>query len=138
MFKKKYRYKKKKAHFFFGNSSNRIGKIYLRRTFSNVFITLTDLKNQVIICKTSGTSKISDNKRRKRIAQAVETIMIYIYQYIQFYKIVNLYLILKMRVKSHVYTLIKRLTNYKLNIIKIISKRKIAHNGVKGRSIRRL
>jgi ribosomal protein S11 len=138
MFKKKYRYKKKKTHFFFGNLTNRIGKIYLRRTFSNVFITLTDLKNQVIICKTSGTSKISENKRRKRIAQAVETIMLHIYKFIQLYKIVNLHLFLKMRVKSHVYTLIKVLTNYKLNIKKIILKRKIAHNGVKGRNIRRL
>lgn len=138
MLKKKYKYKKKKSHFFFGPQNNRIAKIYLRRTFTNVFITLTDLKNQVITCKTSGTSKISDNKRRKRIAQAVEKIMIFIYKYIKLYKIVNIHIILKMRVKSHVYTLIKRLNNYKLNIINIISKRKIAHNGVKGRNLRRL
>lgn len=44
---------KKNNNFFLGKSRN-FGRLYMRRTYSNIFITLTDMNNQVIICKTSG------------------------------------------------------------------------------------
>jgi len=31
-----------------------MGRLYLRKSFSNIFLTFTDLSNKVIICKTSG------------------------------------------------------------------------------------
>ena len=77
--KKIYKYKWEKLHFNFGDKDNKTAKIYLRKTWSNIFITLCDLKNKVIICKTSGNSKISESKRRKKIAMAIETIMKYLY-----------------------------------------------------------
>lgn len=138
MLKNKYKYKNWKDHFFFGNLKNKIGKIYIRRTYTNVFITLTDLNDKVIICKTSGSSDIYKNKRRKRIAQAVEKIMLHIRKFIKLYNIVKLHVVLKMKVKSHVYTLINRLKYYGLSILSICSRRKLAHNGVRGRNIRRL
>lgn len=44
---------RKKNHFNLG-INNDIGRIYLRRRFTNIFVTLTDLDDKVIICKTSG------------------------------------------------------------------------------------
>jgi len=136
--KKKYKYKARKNHFFFGDIRKKIAKLYIRRTYTNIFITLCDLNDKVIICKTSGSSDVFRNKRRKRIAQAVEMIVMHIRRYLRLYNIVNLNLILKMKVKSHVYTLLNRLKYYGLNVLKISLKRVIAHNGVKGRNIRRL
>jgi ribosomal protein S11 len=139
MQKKKYRLKKKKTHFFFGRKKNKkIGRIYIRRTFTNVFITLTDLKNQVVTCKTSGSSIYHTSKRRKRIAPAVEKIMVYVKKYLRLYNIQYIHIVLNMRIKSHVYTLLTRLKYYGVVIVSMISKRNIAHNGVKGRKLRRL
>jgi ribosomal protein S11 len=70
---------------------------------------------------------------------AIETIMKYLYnETILLFNIKNIEIILKMRVRSHLYTLIKRLKYYKVNIISIISKRKIAHNGIRKKKLRRL
>jgi ribosomal protein S11 len=138
MLKKKYKYKIRKNHFFFGCLNKKVAKLYIRRTYTNIFITLCDLNNKVIVCKTSGSSDDIKNKRRKRIAQAVEKIMLHIRRFIKLYNISNIKLILKMKVKSHVYTLLNRIKYYGINILNISLRRAIAHNGVKGRNIRRL
>lgn len=44
---------RKKNHFNLGLNQD-VGRIYLRRTFTNILLTLTDLDNKVIVCKTSG------------------------------------------------------------------------------------
>jgi len=122
-----------------GKKKNKIAKIYIKRTYTNIFITLTDLNNKVIICKTSGSSDNSIfNKRRKKIPQAIEKIIFKINNYLKLYNITNIHLILKMRIKSHVYTLLSKLYSYGIKISSITSKRLIAHNGVKGRNLRRL
>jgi len=33
-----------------------MAKIYIKKTYTNIFITLTDMDNKVVICKTSGSS----------------------------------------------------------------------------------
>jgi hypothetical protein len=43
-----------------------------------------------------------------------------------------------MKVRSHLYTLIKRLKYYKINILGIVSRKKIAHNGIRKRKLRRI
>lgn len=138
MVKFKYKYKLKKNHFFFGKLKLRVAKLYIRRSYTNIFITLCDLKNKVIICKSSGSSDNIKNKRRKRIAQAVENIMLHIKKTMKLYNILNIHLILKMKIRSHVYTLLNRLKYYGINILNISSRRSISHNGVRGRSLRRL
>lgn len=46
--------KKIKNKFYFGLKSLKKGRLYLRKSFSNIFLTFTDLKNKVVVCKTSG------------------------------------------------------------------------------------
>ncbi len=77
----------KKTHFLLTNNT---AKIYLRRTYTNIFITLTDLDNKVIVCKTSGMSGITKSKRRKTTPQAVESIMKALHSYIKLYNITNI------------------------------------------------
>ena len=82
---KKYKFKYFKNHFFFGKPRDRAGKIYIKRSYTNVFITFSDLKNKVVRCFTSGSSDDVTSKRRKRIAQAVEKIMIYVNRILKYY-----------------------------------------------------
>src|SRR5689334_3775617 len=97
MLKKIYYLKKKKNIFFFGKFLNKIGKIYIRRTFSNIFITLCDLKNKVITSESSGSSDIYQNKRRKKIPQAIEKIIIKLNKFFKLYNISFLHVILKIK-----------------------------------------
>lgn len=135
MINNKYKFKVKKDHFFLHKN---IAKIYIKRSYTNIFITLCDLNNKVIICKSSGSSIETKNKRRKKIAQTVEKIILFLKKTFKLYNINSIILILKMKVKSHIYTLINKIKYYGINIISISSKRSIAHNGVKSRNIRRL
>jgi len=132
----KYKYLKIKK-FILGDKI-KIAKIYIKRTYTNIFVTLTDLNNKVIICKTSGSSDKIYNKRKKRIAQAVEKIVLKLKKYFKLYNIMYVHIILKMKIKAHVYTLLSKLHLYGLKILSIKSKKLIAHNGVKGRNLRRL
>ena len=87
---KNYKYNYNKIHFNLGKKKLKIAKLCIRRTYTNIFITLCDLNNKVIICKTSGSSDNIHNKRRKRIAQSVEKIMLSIRKFFRLYKIVNI------------------------------------------------
>lgn len=131
----KYKFKVRKDHFFLPKN---IAKIYIKRSYTNIFITLCDLNNKVIICKSSGSVLDTKNKRKKKIAQTVEKIILILKKTIKLYNINSIFLILKMKIKSHIYTLINKIKYYGVNILNISSKKSIAHNGVKSRNIRRL
>ena len=128
----------KVKNFYFGNNETIIGKLFIKRSYSNIFVTLTDLNNKVIICKTSGSSDKIFNKRKKKVAQAIDKITFKIKNFLKLYNILNVHIILKMKIKTHVYTLLSKLHLYGIKVISIKSKKKLAHNGVKGRNLRRL
>jgi ribosomal protein S11 len=114
------------------------GKLFIKRTYSNIFITLTDLNNKVIICKTSGSSDKIYNKRKKKVPQAVDKIIFNIKNYFNLYNIKYIHIIIKMKIKSHIYNLLSKLNIYGIDVLSIKSRKKLAHNGIKGRKLRRL
>jgi ribosomal protein S11 len=126
---------KKKENFNFGE----VGacRIHIRRAYTNIYITLTDLNDQVIVCHTSGSSDKAHSKRRKRAAQTVELIFRNVIPYIRLYKLLNVELVVKMKMSAVFHTLIKELAYYNLNVINIKLRRAIAHNGVRGKKLRR-
>lgn len=64
----------KALHFNLGLQQNK-AKLYFRKTFSNIFLTLTDLCSKTIVCKTSGCSGVRNSKRAKKSPYAVENIV---------------------------------------------------------------
>jgi ribosomal protein S11 len=137
MINKNYRIKKEK-NFNLG-LINKTANIHIKRTYTNIFITLTDLDNKVIICVTSGSADNTiTNRRRKKIALAVEKIVSTLNYFFKLYEIKYTNIILKMKVRAHVYTLLSKLVYYGLIILSISSRKLLAHNGVKGRRLRRL
>lgn len=117
---------------------NNAAKIYLRRSYTNVFITLTDLEDKVIVCKTSGMAGITGSKRRKNIPQAIENIVKVLHPYLKLYKIRNVTIVLKMRANVFFHYLQKELVYYNINILGYCMRRAVAFNGVKGRKLRRV
>lgn len=109
--------------FFFPKKTARI---FLRPTFSNIIMTLTDLNNKIVICKTSGASGLLGSKRRKKAPRAIETIFQAILPYLKLHRIQNIQIVLKMRIKAHFYILLKELQYNGLNITSYIIRRKIA------------
>lgn len=63
----------KKNHFFFGPNSA-VGLLYMKKSNSNIFLTLTDLNHKVIVCKTSGLM-IKGSKRKKKAPYALELLL---------------------------------------------------------------
>jgi ribosomal protein S11 len=119
--------------------SYKTANIHIKRTYTNIFVTLTDLNNNVIVCVTSGSADNTiTNRRRKKIALAVEKIVSTLNYFLKLYEIKYLNIILKMKAKAHVYTLLSKLVYFGLVILSICSRKLLAHNGVKGRRLRRL
>lgn len=130
---------KQKKHFFFGiNKTYNVARIFLKRSYTNIFVTLADLNNKVIICKTSGSSGITGSKRRKKAPQAVETILASLQPFLKLYKITKVELILKMRITQIFHLLVKELSYYSIEVLGFFFRRRIAFNGVRGRKLRRI
>lgn len=119
-------------------SSNVLACVHLRKVHSNIFITVTDLDYKVIICKTSGSSGILNLKRKKRAPYAIEAIAKTLNPYFKSYNIRRVYIILKMRIRAHLYILLRELAFYGIEVVGIKSRRKVSFTAVKGKKIRRV
>jgi len=111
--------------FYFGEKKVNIGKIYIKKSYNNIFITLTDLKSKVILCKTAGSSIMEQNKRRKNVPYTVNIIAAKIKTYLDIYKIQKIILLIRLRIKSFVYKLISKLKEFKIRILGMIFDRRI-------------
>lgn len=128
---------KKKNNFYFGLASKK-GRIYLKRSFSNIFITFADLKGKVIICKTSGSAGIQGTKRRKRAPQSIESIVKSLLPILKLYKIENIDLHISSRISVYFHFLAKELMYYGFKITGLTIRKRLPHNGVRGRKLRRV
>lgn len=143
-FLKKNKIKKKYGKFYFRRRSTpsnfKIGKLHLRCTYSNIFITLTDLKNQAIKCHTSGRAfmYITKSKRRKITPHAIENIMWEFVPVIDKYKITHVIVVLKVARKAFGNFLLKELKYHNLGVYKVIIKKRVAFNGMRGKKLRRI
>src|SRR5271155_3674624 len=97
----------KKKNYFFGKKRLKCAIIVFKRTHSNIFITLLDLKKKVIICKSSGIVKVGDSKKKKIAPQAIEKIIKELSIYFNLYKIVFVKILLKVRVTVHILNLVR-------------------------------
>jgi len=126
----------KQTHFYLGKKQD-TARLYLRKTFSNIFCTLTDIRHRPIICKTSGNSGIIGSKRRKRVPYALESIVKELNPYFKLYSIKSLFLIIKMRINKYYHALTRELVFYGIGIKRVKVRRALAFNGVRGRKLRR-
>jgi len=112
--------------------------LVLNRSFSNIFITLLDLKKKVVICKTSGSCNVGNSKKQKKSSQAIESIVKELSVFFELYQIKNFFIILKVKTSSHLVFLIKELINRGYVINSFVNRKKVPHNGMRGRKQRRI
>jgi ribosomal protein S11 len=129
----------KKKNFFFGKKKNlKYAIIVFKRTHSNIFITLLDLNNKVIICKSSGISKVGDSKKKKIAPQAIENIVKDLSSYFILYKISFVNIFLKVRITVHILNLVRELERYGIKISSFVDIKRLPHNGLRGKNLRRV
>jgi ribosomal protein S11 len=126
----------KKKKFFF--SKNKIANLVLNKSFSNVFITMLDLKYNFIICKSSGMCHVGNQKKIKKSSQIIETLINNFISIFELYNIKMFNIILKIKFSSHVVILVKELTDRGYIIKKFFNRLRVGHNGMRGRKFRRV
>lgn len=126
----------KRSHFRFGD--NFLANILLRCTRANTFLTLTDIKDQVIISKSAGSSGIMRKKKKKISPYVIESMVHYLTPFLKLYNIKRLNLIFKSKSKSFFPFLIKNLHMKGIIINDCFDRYRVAHNGVRlGKSPRK-
>lgn len=114
-------------------------RVYLKRSHSNVFITITDLRGKVIKCHSSGSAiQLCRSKRIKKSPQAIESIIRELVPTFNLYKIKLVHIYLRSRISVFFHYLIRELEYYGIKLDRIIVKRRYPHNGVRGRKKRRI
>lgn len=113
-------------------TNEKILLLFFKKSFSNIFITLTDVNLNVIVCKTSTISGIIGNKRRKVAPQAIE----YIISSLKYFFVKNIFICLNLRsnIRKYLYTLVRELNLNNINIKGFFRFCLRAHNGVRGRT----
>ena len=126
----------KKNHFFFLENS---AFLFFEKRNSNLFLTLTDSNEKLIICKTSGIAKVGNLKKTKIAAQSLEAIVPSLKVFFSFYSIKSLTLVFRNSVPKIYYgVLVNQLNNLGITIKNIKIKYLIPHNGIRSRTPRRV
>lgn len=132
----------KKQHFFLeaNYKGNKINKALFtfNSSFSNVFLTLLDLKKKVICAKSAGMAHLGNSKRKKLSTQTIDILVRQILLRVRIYRIKIISLILKSNVNKFVWTLVHKLNYFGVLIDKIIISKKTPHNGMRARKLRRV
>lgn len=121
----------RKGNFYFSNF--RIARIYVKKSFSNFFVTLADMTDKVIFGFSSGVANSSFSKRQKLSPYAMESIFKLILVKLRLYRIRGVELFIKMRANAPVFFLVRELRQCGFRVIRIIMKRRPPHNGVRKR-----
>jgi ribosomal protein S11 len=90
----------KKEHFYFGENNSAV--FVLNTSFSNIFITLIDLKGKVISVRTAGMSHLGNSKRKKLSTQSIDVLVRQFLFYFKIYKIKNVSIILKTKINKFI------------------------------------
>jgi ribosomal protein S11 len=124
-----------KGKFYFGfNMLKRRAFIKMKRTHSNFFMTLTDRKSKVIVCKTAAMviGKL-ERRRRRKAQQTLDYMVASLDKYFELFKIQGIYLFLKMRPGQYVANLIRSLSARKIMLVKVFCRRKLPFSTTRGR-----
>jgi ribosomal protein S11 len=124
----------KKPYFFF--SDRHIARIFFKKSHSNFYLTLTDLRYKVIMCYSAGSVVLGT--RRKILSKfSVETLIQKMLPYFRLYKINSFDIIVKSLAAGHIYTLANVLKAKGFGILSIKDRVPIPHNGIRGEKIPR-
>lgn len=128
----------KKVHFSFGKETIPKAKVLFLRRHSNFFLTLLDMNNKVICCKTAGCHSFCSNKKRKTSFQAIECVVNLLSPFLKLYFIGSIMFVFRDLDEDICYRLIDYFQSMGIKILGLKFLMKNPHNGVRGRVLRRV
>lgn len=124
-----------KKHFFFKN--NTASLLYFKR-HSNIFLVLSGDDRKHVITLTSGNCRIGRTKKQKVSAYNIYLLIEELNRYFLLYKITKIRFLLRTKITSHFYNIIKYLEHYNIIINECNLLLHHPHNGMRGRNPRRV
>ena len=123
-----------KSKFSFGPYNKRRAYINISKSHSNFFMTLTDCKARVIVCKTAAMvlGKL-ERRRRRKAPQTIENMIASLDKYFTLYNIWGIKLILTVRPGQYVANISKSLISRKIALLTIFNHRKLPFSFTRGR-----
>ena len=107
-------------------------RIHFRSNTNNLFITLTDMKNQVLYTRSTGTCTGETNKRRKRTNLVVEQMTDEIIQKLTLAQRKSVQIILRTRKRRLLRPFLSYLYTSAIKVTSMLDRCKIPHNGIRG------
>lgn len=122
-------------------STRRRGKrkmlIFLRKSFTNIFLTLTDLNKHVVYALSAGRCVDKNNRRGKVAPFVIDSMATKIIKVLYAFKIKLVTIIMRTSLRVHMRILVSRLIRERYQISSILDRRIEAHNGVRARAPKR-
>lgn len=111
--------------------------LFLRKSFTNIFLTLTDLNKRVVYALSAGQCVEKNNRRGKVAPFVIEAMSVKILKVLAAFKVRSVTIIMRTSLRVHVKILISKLLMERYNISSIKDRRITAHNGVRSRALKR-
>lgn len=123
-----------KSKFFFGPFNKRRAYINISKSHSNFFMTLTDCRGRVIVCRTAAMvlGKL-ERRRRRKAPQTIEYMIASLDKYFTLYSIVSIKLIMTIRPGQYIANISKSLTSRKIALLRIFNRRRLPFSFTRGR-----
>lgn len=120
------------GNFFFGRMPDkRFAFVFLRKTPTNLVVTLTDLRYKVIFSCSAGA--FGGDKKFRRSPYVMEPLFKEMLSSLRFHKILFLKLILRMRVNGQVFSFLNECASRGIAVSRITERYNLPHNGVRAR-----
>jgi ribosomal protein S11 len=113
------------------------GLLFLRKSFTNIFLTLTDINKKVVFALSAGQCVEKNNRRGKVAPFVIEAMAARIIKVLQAFNIKFVTIIMRTSLRVHVRILVSKLIRERYQISSILDRRITAHNGVRARALKR-
>ena len=118
----------------FNYGTNNTAKIHFRANVNNLFLTLTDIKNKVIYTRSTGMCTQEKNKRQQLSPLVIKTMVSDIAKKIYRLKIKCVEIVIRTRARRLFKNFMSYMRQNRVQIFSIVDKRRLPHNGVRGKA----
>ena len=118
----------------FNYGKNNTARIHFRANVNNLFLTLTDIKNCVIYTRSTGMCTQEKNKRQQLSPLVIKLMVGDIAKKIFKLKIARVEIIIRTRARRLFKNFMSYIRQNRIQISNITDKRRLPHNGVRGKA----
>jgi len=122
----------KPFRFTFGFFKNlKVAKLYISRVKSSIYVTLTDIKNSVIICSSTGSANPHFTRRKKLAPFNIDYVFVRVVPFLRRFNVKAIAFVIKMKINTYVNSLVRAIYSRGFKISKVSECKSSAHNGIR-------